>query len=620
MHTAVRVSVLGSLLVGCWAPPAAERVVEQAAPAPAEVVAEPPATAPAEPVVESTPAPAGPAPCKVEQLYAGSRPHALAVDATHVYFVEGSTLSRLPRTGGPPQQLIDRVESEPPMLVDDELIVCRRDARYDVGLLRVAKDGSRTVPIGTADECKLARVGQHLYFPINVDGYKPWLARKPVTGGAVEQLLALDRSLTEIVADASHVYFTTGRDNLYRFDPATRTSTQLATERAGMMELGITATQLAWLEYANLMRMPKSGPLAQPQVVANFQDVLSFASSGDELYWASVGERSWRRHVAGDANLRTFAVPAGSSSIAVDGKRVFWNAFDKQGGIYTLDTSTCGDDVLVPSPAIRGIVGPEHEDTLRYGYAGAGEVTVEVRDLSSDEHQALLQVAAAYDYERPPANAANLPPRFVVGDAYRVATSDGVFDASLTGFELSSGGEGLHFFLVLRMGDAGASVSGTALASKRDVAKFGVLRDGDQTQDAAATYLAAVRTAFDEAGLDGKRVEADALQIVRGKFPAPHVALIAVELGPPEDEDEDEPTLNYLSALLLGDAEGKISGEVYWPDERLDHFSIGYLVDVDGDGVDEVLYNSSYYEGSYEHLLEWDDGRPTTTTLAGDGA
>lgn len=575
MRAAGRVLSISSLLAGCWAPPAAEQVVEQAAPTPAEIVVKAPA---AEPVVEPTPPPAGPAPCKVEQLYAGSRPHALAVDATHVYFVEDSKLFRLPRTGGQAELLISNVESMPPVLVDGGLIVCRRDARYDVDLLRVAKDKSRTDAIGTADECKLARVGQHLYFPINVDGYKPWLARMPVTGGAIEQLLALDRGLTEIVADASHVYFTTGRDNLYRFDPVTRTSTQLATERAGMNELGITATQLAWLEYGNLMRMPKSGPPAQPQVVA------------------------------------------GSFSIAVDGKRVFWNTFDKQSGIYTLDTSTCGDDGLVPSPAIRGIVGPEQEDTLRYGYAGAGEVTVEVRDLSSDEHQALLQVAAVHGYARPPTNAANLPPRFVVGDAYRVATSDGVFDASLSGFELSYGGEGLHFFLVLRMGEAGASGRGTALAGERDVAKFGVLRDGDQPADIAATYLAVVRAAFDEAGLDGKRVEADALQVVRGKFPAPHVALIAVELGPPEDEDEDEPTLEYLSALLLVDAEGKISGEVYSPDERLDHFSIGYLVDVDGDGVDEVLFNSSYYEGSYEHLLEWDDGRPTTTTLAGDGA
>ena len=619
MHTAVRTLLMGSLLAGCWAAPApAEQATEQTveqAPTPAEIVVKPPV----EPVAEPTPPPPGPAPCKVEQLYAGSRPHSLAVDATHVYFMEGSMLSRLPRTGGAVEQLISSVESVPPVLVDDQLIVCRDNDRYDVTLLRVAKDNSRRDSIGTADECKLARIGQHLYFPINVDGYKPWLARKPVTGGAVEQLLALDRSLTEIVADASHVYYTTLDDNLYRFDPATRTSTQLATERAGMMELGITATQLAWLEHGNLMRMPKSGPPAQPQVVANFQDVLSFASSGDDLYWASITERSWRRHVVGDANLRTFAVPTGSTDIVVDGKRVFWNALDKQGGIYTLDTSACGDDVLVPSPAIRGIVGPEQEDTLRYGYADAGEVTVEVRDLSSDEHQALLQVAAAHGYERPPINAANLPPRFVVGDAYRVATSDGIFDASLTGFELSYGGEGLHFFLVLRIGEAGASVSGTALASKRDIAKFGVLRDGDQPADVAATYLAVVRAAFDEAGLDGKRVEADALQVVRGKFPAPHVALIAVELAPPEDED-DEHNLNYLSALLLGDTEGKISGEVYWPDERLDRFSIGYLVDVDGDGVDEVLFSSSYYEGSYEHLLEWNDDRPTTTTLAGDGA
>lgn len=397
------------------------------------------------------------------------------------------------------------------------------------------------------------------------------------------------------------MYFTTEQDQLYRFDPTTRTSTPLASERSGMMELGITDTQLVWLEYGNLMRLPKFGPPAQPQVAANFQDVLAFAGSGDDPYWASVGVGAWRRlSIAPSgtaAELRSFAVPAGSSSIVVDGKRVFWNVFDERGGIFTLDTSTCGDDVLVPSPAMRGIVGPEHEDTLRYGHADAGEVIVEVTDLSSDEHQALQQLAAVHGYERPPTNAANLPPRFVIGDPYRVATTAGVFDASLTGFEFGYSGEGLHFYLVLRVAN---STSSTALASKANVAKLGPLREVEQTSDAAATYLAAVRAAFDKAGLDGKRVDVDALQVVRGKFPAPHVALITVSLSPGEDEeeqDDDGPNLNHLSALLLGDANGKISGEMYAPDERLDHFSIGHLVDVDGDGIDEVLVSSAYYEG-----------------------
>ncbi|NJL33207.1 MAG: hypothetical protein HC893_04310 [Chloroflexaceae bacterium] len=59
---------------------------------------------------------------------------------------------------------------------------------------------------------------------------------------------------------------------------------------------------------------------------------------------------------------------------------------------------------------------------------------------------------------------------------------------------------------------------------------------------------------------------------------------------------------------------------MHGPDERLDHFEIDYLIDVDADGVDEVLVSSAYYEGRYDNLLEWQDGSWTMSTLAGDGA
>lgn len=44
------------------------------------------------------------------------------------------------------------------------------------------------------------------------------------------------------------------------------------------------------------------------------------------------------------------------------------------------------------------------------------------------------------------------------------------------------------------------------------------------------------------------------------------------------------------------------------------------IVDLDGDGTDEVAHDDSYHEGWYVELLHWIDGRPVHHTLSGDGA
>jgi hypothetical protein len=43
------------------------------------------------------------------------------------------------------------------------------------------------------------------------------------------------------------------------------------------------------------------------------------------------------------------------------------------------------------------------------------------------------------------------------------------------------------------------------------------------------------------------------------------------------------------------------------------------LLDVDGDGFDEVFYEDSYHEGWYAMMMQWEDGKPQPRTLTGDG-
>jgi hypothetical protein len=106
--------------------------------------------------------------------------------------------------------------------------------------------------------------------------------------------------------------------------------------------------------------------------------------------------------------------------------------------------------------------------------------------------------------------------------------------------------------------------------------------------------------------------------VVAGRFPQPHAYVVSVCATPPRTDEGDD--LSTLSALLLADGQGNISASLDDVGVRLDAFTLRHLVDVDGDGVDEVHYGSQYYEGGYEHVVVWDGNTPAVLTIAGDGA
>ena len=57
------------------------------------------------------------------------------------------------------------------------------------------------------------------------------------------------------------------------------------------------------------------------------------------------------------------------------------------------------------------------------------------------------------------------------------------------------------------------------------------------------------------------------------------------------------------------------------PSMTIDSYSLDLLVDLEGDGQDEVIWQSSYYEGSYSQVMAWDAaGELLSRTLTGDGA
>ncbi len=78
--------------------------------------------------------------------------------------------------------------------------------------------------------------------------------------------------------------------------------------------------------------------------------------------------------------------------------------------------------------------------------------------------------------------------------------------------------------------------------------------------------------------------------------------------------------MSILSAMFFTDRSGRIRSMVVRPGVGIEHYHPRYSVDLEGDGVDEIVFDSEYYEGSYRLLLRHGDKGFETFTLTGDGA
>ena len=78
-------------------------------------------------------------------------------------------------------------------------------------------------------------------------------------------------------------------------------------------------------------------------------------------------------------------------------------------------------------------------------------------------------------------------------------------------------------------------------------------------------------------------------------------------------DDDDPPLSAFLFVRSDGSAEAFVIPDVLGTVELLG------LLDVDGDGRDEVFYEDGYHEGWYLMMLQWDGDTPRARTLTGDG-
>ena len=602
-----------TLAVGC-------RPVAPADPSPPTSAPSAPSSTPATAVVTAPvePEPEAPAPvacteaCAPKRLLDADHPSHLRVDATHLYWLRGSSLYAMPREGGEPKELATDLRWAPPVLDDDAVYVCRNGPQAMYDLVRLPKDGGAEQVLGTARACWIAVLDGKLYFPERDDKWHQWLVAVTIAdgpGATATRVLDPGGSIEQLLTDETHLYWQAA-DTIHRYDPKTNKSEVVADKLGSVRRVGLTDTHVVWLQGSDMARVPKGGGAVE--VFANHQDALAVTGDDGAVYWSSVSDDGWRR-LAADGTMVTYAVPGGASSIAVDGTRVWWTAFSDDGGIDTLQTCGCGDDVLAPTEPMRQALPPDPSDVARWrtGYLDEGELRVQVRDLSADEASEVEKLERKFGTSPIPAGTQGLPKRFAMGDAYRVATTKGVFDVAISGYEAAGGGEGMYLYL--RMADKGVRGSG-GLVTTAPAPGLGKLRKAKVERTLAERYLPAVKRELAAAKKRRPIVGKWHLKVWPASLPAPHAVLISVAAPNPDESTE------YLSALYLGDAGGEITGTIYEPDVRLDTFTVQYLVDIDSDRIDEVLYTSEYYEGSYEHLLTWRGKTPETTLIAGDGA
>lgn len=221
-----------------------------------------------------------------------------------------------------------------------------------------------------------------------------------------------------------------------------------------------------------------------------------------------------------------------------------------------------------------------------------------------------------------PAGAPSLPASIAAGDPWTLITRAGVEQHTAHGFSaVISGGSGsLHFSV--RLGPAPETskgpviaVRGPASATAKLVAPTPV-RPSTLAKDTLTKTVAAIAPHLEpeiQAVIPKIKFTDAHLKLYPGRFPGgrSHVGFLAARA-----KGEENATL-------------PVSGVVFvYPDGRVEFFAAAVtwgtatflaLADIDGDGLDEILHDDTYFEGGYVQLIHWKEGRPFARTLTGDG-
>jgi hypothetical protein len=220
------------------------------------------------------------------------------------------------------------------------------------------------------------------------------------------------------------------------------------------------------------------------------------------------------------------------------------------------------------------------------------------------------------------AGKALVPAGFAVGDPWTLITPKGAEHRTAKGFNaVSMEGSGqLHFYVRLGKAPKGIGELEPAVAlrghlpvtTKLEVPKpVGANDLGPDVLDRLVSAL--VKELEPEAReiVKAKPVEQSEVKLYPGRFPGgrTHAAFVMA--------NENSETNPPISAFLFTKADGSV--EVAVIPDVLGTVELVGLLDVDGDGYDEIFYEDGYHEGWYAMMMQWEGETPTRRVLTGDG-
>ena len=224
---------------------------------------------------------------------------AVAVDASHVYFTDGFSVSKKPLGGGSITQLAtgQAIEAGASIAVDDESVYW---PNRNLGtVMKAAKDGSsmETVASGQASPMRVALDDTHVYWVNTVDPGA--VMSTPKSGGAPESIADNQHGPSALAVGPAHVAWTT------------------------------TGDQTIWLAQ-------KGGGQATKIASGHFSTAI--ALDDKHIYWLRSDTGAVRAPVGGGPTTTLSVGQTGCSEIALDDGFVYWtrNAVTKGSKVLKL--------------------------------------------------------------------------------------------------------------------------------------------------------------------------------------------------------------------------------------------------------------------------------------------
>jgi hypothetical protein len=220
------------------------------------------------------------------------------------------------------------------------------------------------------------------------------------------------------------------------------------------------------------------------------------------------------------------------------------------------------------------------------------------------------------------AGKALIPAGFAVGDPWTLVTAGGAEHHDAKGFDgvIMDGSGEMHFYV--QLGEAPKDVERPAIAVRGhlpDTTRLAVPKAvapsavGPDVLAAVVSEISASLEPEMRDVLDKDPIEPSEVQLYPGRFPGKrtHVAFV--------DSGKDESEIPPVGSLLLVGEGGKVETLIAADPSVFGYVRLLGLLDVDGDGIDEVFFEDGYHEGWYVQMLQWSGEAPVVRQLTGDG-